>query len=361
MPGDAIVVGAGIGGLAAAIALRDAGWEVEVLERADGLAREGAGLSVWPNGVRALRALGLDRLVDRAPRVDGSIRRSGGAPLTTIASKELERRFGEPLVALARPELLDALLDRAGADRVRFGAEVDGIDEGELVLTGGERRTAELIVGADGLRSAIRAELLGDGEPRDSGLIAFRGLASFAGELPAGEWWGPGVVAGLVPLGGGRVYWYVSFHGPAAEVGTRLDPFGEPVARLVGSTPSEEVLRHELFDRDPARRIVGEGVALLGDAAHPMLPFLGQGACSALEDAVALGQAAQLPSVDAALARYDERRAPAGARLIRESRRAARIALVGPGPMRALRNGLVDLLPPSIQLRRLAPILSAPA
>ena len=333
-----------------------------MLERADRVPVQGAGLSVWPNGVRALRALGLDALVDAAPRISGAIRRANGRPLAIHDYADLECRYGEPLIALARGDLLGAELERLGEAQVRFGAEVEAIDERELVLADGSRRTAELIVGADGLYSTVRAELLGDGEPRASGLVAFRGLADWDAELPAGEWWGPGVVAGLVPLGGGRVYWYVSFRGDSeAEFGDRLDWFSAPLPEIVGSTPPEEVLRHELFDREPAKRVAGEGTALVGDAAHPMLPFLGQGACSALEDAVALGSAAALPGLDSALEIYSEQRAAAGNLLIRGSRQAARAALIGPGPLRAFRNGVVSTLPSTMHLRRLEPILAEQA
>ena len=355
---SAIVVGAGIGGLAAGIALRGSGWEVAVLERAPELRPLGAGLSIWPNGVAALRSLGVGTVCD-SPEVapsDGALRRADGSELAGFDPAEIERRFGAPLVGVHRGDLQEALLDRLGAPP-RTGTEVDAVGAGTVRLAGGEQLEADLIVGADGLRSTVRDWTIGPEKPVDSRITAWRGVAPGLSDVPAGEWWGSGCVAGLLPLSGDRTYWYVAYRGPegdGAELDRRVAEFGSPVGDAVAATEPAARLCHRLFDRPPAERWSRGPVTLLGDAAHPMLPFLGQGACSALEDAVALAAALDgRTDAEAALADYEGARRPRTAGLVKGSRQAARIALV-PAPIRPLRNFAVAHTPMTFRLRQIA-------
>jgi 2-polyprenyl-6-methoxyphenol hydroxylase-like FAD-dependent oxidoreductase len=358
----AAVVGAGIGGLAAAIALARAGWEPTVYEAAPELRPLGAGLSIWPNGVRALRELGLGELVEAAPRTAGALRRGDGSVLAQFDPAAIEARYGAPLVGMHRADLQRALLAELGAERLRTGMALRRLEGDELRFADGSVQRADLVVGADGIGSTVRAALLGEGEPRDSGIVAFRGVAAHAGEVPAGEWWGPGSVAGLLGLGGGRVYWYAAHRGepdPAA-LPALLAQYAAPLGEIAGSTPVDEVLVHRLYDRDPVASWSRGGATLLGDAAHPMLPFLGQGACSALVDAVALGAAmAGADDVEAALKRYEQARVKPTAALVAGSRKAARAALLGSATGRRLRNALLARAPESMRLRQLDPHLRA--
>lgn len=356
----AAVVGAGIGGLAAAIALRQAGWEATVYEAAPELRPLGAGLSIWPNGVRALRQLGLADLAAAAPRADGALRRADGSVLADFDPDALEARYGAPLVGFHRADLHEGLIAALGSERLRTGMRFDALVEGELLFDDGSSVHADLVVGADGLRSTVRAALLDDGEPRDAGLVAFRGVAELDGPVPAGEWWGAGSVAGLLPLGGGRVYWYLAHRGDPdrAALPELLAGYGEAVREAVEHTDAEQVLVHRLYDRDPVPSWSRGTATLLGDAAHPMLPFLGQGAGSALEDAAALGAAvAAEPDVEAALAAYEQARLARTATLVGGSRKAAKAALLGSRVGRRVRNALVSKAPESIRLRQLDPFV----
>jgi len=352
---EAAVIGAGIGGLAAAIALRQAGWEPTVHEAAEELRPLGAGLSIWPNGVRALRELGLGEFAESSPRTGGALRRADGSVLSEYDPATIEERYGAPLVGVHRADLHEALVAELGADRLRLGSRLEALDGDELRFADGSTANADLVVGADGIGSTVRAALLGDGEPRDSGAIAFRGVARVDGDLPVGEWWAAGADAGLLRLGDGRVYWYLAQHGEEdrAALPGLAARFGPEVQAVVDATPEEAVLLHRLFDRDPIEGWSRGRTTLLGDAAHPMLPFLGQGACSALEDAVALGAAvAESDEVPAALARYEQERGERTAALVRGSRKAARLALMG-GAGGRLRNALIRLAPESAGLRQL--------
>jgi 2-polyprenyl-6-methoxyphenol hydroxylase-like FAD-dependent oxidoreductase len=357
---QAAVIGAGIGGLAVGVALKQAGWEPTVYEAALELRPLGAGLSIWPNGVRALRQLGLADIAAAAPRADGALRRADGSVLAGFDPDVLEARFGAPLVGFHRADLHEALVAALGPERLRTGMRLDALVDGELLFDDGSSVRADLVVGADGLNSTVRAALLGDGEPRDAGIVAFRGIAELDAPVPAGEWWGPGSVAGLLPLGGGRVYWYLAHRGeldrsalPALVAG-----YTEPVREAVERTPAEQVLAHRLYDRDPVPSWSRGSATLLGDAAHPMLPFLGQGAGSALEDAAALGAAAAAePDVEAALAAYEGARLERTAALVAGSRKAANAALLGSGMGRRVRNALVSRAPESMRLRQLDPFV----
>jgi 2-polyprenyl-6-methoxyphenol hydroxylase-like FAD-dependent oxidoreductase len=212
------------------------------------------------------------------------------------------------------------------------------------------------------LNSVVRESLLGDGPPRDAQIVAYRGVAEFAGELPAGEWWGRGSVAGLLPLQRGRVYWYFGARGEdrPGRLERLIERYDPAVGEIVRLTPPEQVLVHGLYDRDPAKSWGGGGATLLGDAAHPMLPFIGQGACAALEDAVVLGRALADPGVelDAALRAYESARLERTALFVRTSRRAAAIALPRSEAGRRARDAFLRLLPESARLRQFQPLLA---
>jgi 2-polyprenyl-6-methoxyphenol hydroxylase-like FAD-dependent oxidoreductase len=358
---QAAVIGAGIGGLAAAIALRQAGWEATVYEAAPEIQPLGAGLSIWPNGVRALRGLGLADLAAAAPRADGALRRADGSVLAEFDPDAIEARFGAPLVGFHRADLHEGLIAGLGSEWVRTGMRLERIEDEELFFGDGSSARPDLIVGADGLNSTVRQALLGDGGPRDSGLVAFRGVADLDAAVPAGEWWGSGSVAGLLQLADGRVYWYFAYRGEPdrAALPALLSEYGDAVQEAARRTDKEQVLVHRLYDRDPVPSWSRGRVTLLGDAAHPMLPFLGQGACSALEDAAALAAAmTEEAGVEAGLAAYERARTKPTAALVAGSRKAAKAALLRNGAARRFRNALVSRAPESARLRQLDSFLA---
>ena len=366
----ALVVGAGIGGLAAGRLLRDAGWEVQILERRLDLTPQGAGISLWPNASRVLRDLGVAESLPRALSYspDSGLHRWDGRLLVPTDIAAVEQRFSAPMLFLQRTTLHDALLSGGVRELVRTNSEVvqvnDSADRARVRLRNGEDLEADVLIGADGVGSRVRAELLDDGPPRPSGLLAYRALTDPPPfEFPMGEYWGPGRVFGAVLLDGGRFYWFASKRGEADEP-PEPDPipgllerhrgWAPEVVKVIESTPPQEVMRHALFDRKPTKRWVGKRVALLGDAAHPMFPFLGQGACQALEDAQALGQA--LPpdaDVPAALREYQGRRQRRAARITKQSRALGRIAHIRAAPLRAVRDRAISMVPERARMRQI--------
>lgn len=332
MSGSAIVVGAGVGGLTAAIALKRRGWNVRVYEKAYAVEAVGAGLALAPNALRALDAIGLGGAVRDLSALQGEagIRTRGGRWLSRTSAEAAEERFGHPTIVLHRAALLDLLADAAPDGAISLGAEVTLVEPefGRVVLADGSVDVADLVVAADGLRSPIRGRIF----PEHPGL-AYAGVTSWRIVVPrpgfpvlAAESWGPGTVFGTAVLADGRVYCYATAVAPAgeravdekAELARHFAGFHEPIPALIAA--ADTVVRTDINAlARPLGRLAKGKVALLGDAAHAMTPNLGQGACQAIEDAVVLAGYADRPG---GLYLYSAERAPRTAMV---ARRAARI------------------------------------
>jgi len=374
MSSPILIAGGGIGGLAAAIALRQAGFPVEVLERAPEIREVGAGLTIQANAILALRRLGLDRAVIEAGRPVGtaSIRRWDGRLISHTDFREIEELLGAPSVAIHRATLQKLLFETLGPGSLRTGAEVAGYEdrggEVEVRLQDGRRITGAALIGADGIRSAVRAQLLRDGDPLYAGYLSWRGVTPEGFQpLPqeVSESWGPGRRFGIVPIEQGRIYWFAVLNAPPGgrdETGRVRDHllrlFGDwhpPVRAVLEATPEADILRNDILHRMPVRKW-GEGrVTLLGDAAHPMTPNLGQGACQAIEDAVVLADCLRNePNLAAALRLYEARRIERANGFVLGALRLGRMAQWENGLARGLRDRLLSWVPPSAAKRQLA-------
>ncbi|GAA4507099.1 FAD-dependent monooxygenase [Actinoallomurus oryzae] len=375
MERTAIIAGGGIGGLAAAVALGRRGWRVEVLERAPAIGEVGAGLSLWPNGVRALDALGLGERVRESamPETEGGVRDRSGRWLVRSDTAELERRYG-PVVMIHRARLLDLLREAIPPGALRLGAEVSGVrDDGtrvEVTHGAGVSRAA-LLVGADGLRSAVRRCVWPEAPgPRYAGYTAWRLVVDPPEGRPdtGGETWGRGERVGVVPLAGGGIYLFAVANAPEgarspdgepAELRRRFGGWHDPIPALLDAVSEEAVLRSDIYDLPPLKSYVNGRVALLGDAAHAMTPDQGQGANQALEDAVTLAALLDAdPAVPSALAAYDRERRPRTQTIARRSRSTGVVAQWSSAPAVAVRNRLLRLVPPGAVLRALGPVLN---
>lgn len=339
----ALVIGGGIGGLAAAIALRRIGWEATVFERAPQLHEVGAGLGIWANAMHALDRLGIAAAIraERPPAPSGGIYTWRGQAVITESHEALERRVGEISVVLHRAELQEILYRALGAEQVRLGRSCVRIEQDDTGVSAtfadGTHVHGDLLIGADGIRSTVRARLVGDGEPRYAGYIAYRGVAQFdPRRIKAGEYWGHGMRFGMAPMTNGRVYWWATRNTAAGGHETPVEAhrfltahfqnWAEPIPTIIAATDPQTVLRHDIADRDPIERWSYGRITLVGDAAHPTTPNLGQGACQALEDAVALADAlTEYADIPTALHAYEQRRIPRTSAIVRQSRRIGQI------------------------------------
>lgn len=340
-----MVVGGGIGGLAAAVALRRLGWDVEVRERRPASATEGSGLSVWPNALRALDALGLGDAVraEGTVQVAGGIRTRSGRWLLRTSSETLRARHGDGIVVLPRASLLGILRDALPAGVVTDGVAVTDLPD------------ADLVVGADGIGSTVRSFVEPAARPRSTGTIAWRLVAEVDEPLTeGGETWGDGAYAGIAPLPSGAVYVWVVTSGDVDLAGLLAD-WHDPFPALLARVDPDAAVRTELSWLPPLRTFVRGRTLLLGDAAHAMTPNLGQGACLALEDAATLGLC--LAPDGGGIARYDALRRARTARLTRTSRLAGLVA-GAPFPLSRARDALAALAPCAVTLRGLDRVLA---
>ena len=287
----AVVIGAGIGGLAAAAGLCSAGWDVTACERAASLEPVGAGLALAPNGLRALDVLGAGGAlrVLAVPQELG-IRRSDGRWLVrSTTGHMIADRFGDPVILVPRAAVVDALAARVPDGVLSLGTEVTSVEPGgnaaaRISTTAGELE-ADLVVAADGIGSATRLALF-PGHPglRYAGFTTWRLLVGpVAGQVPMAESWGRGTVFGVMPLSDGRVYCYAA--APAAagaragdELAEMIRLFGtwhQPIPQLLAAARPQDVLRHDVFELAAPLPSFHRGrIVLLGDAAHPMLSLI---------------------------------------------------------------------------------------
>ncbi|MGN6561675.1 MAG: FAD-dependent monooxygenase, partial [Thermomicrobiales bacterium] len=272
------------------------------------------------------------------------------------------------LIGIHRADLHQILLDALGADIVYLGREcVDLAEQADGVratFTDGSCAVGAVLIGADGLRSVVRTHLWGAAPPRYAGYTAWRGVTQASAPAIAGEWWGCGVRFGAVPLNEGRVYWFASVTAPEGGADPpgerkrtllrRFDGWDVPVLTLIAATGEAAILRNDIYDRAPLPRWGRGRVTLLGDAAHPMTPNLGQGAGQALEDAVVLGACLGASSDPAsALRAYEERRRARTAAVVRQSRLFGQLAQSERHPVCWLRDALFRWTPTRLQFRQL--------
>jgi salicylate hydroxylase len=341
------VVGAGIGGLTAAVAMRRAGFDVDVYEQAPELTEVGGGINMGPNAARILYKLGLGEGLDREAVRPASTHQRRWQDGRTLQRAPLNPRceelYGAPHLTVHRADLLSIIAAGFPAERIHLGhrlvGHTDNGDRVEAFFANGARVTADVLVGADGIHSAVRAALLGEEAPRFAGCVAYRGLvpveriADLGLETGSQSWVGPGGHLVHYFVSRGRLLNFVGWtehdtwnredwtdRATIARALAAFDGWHPQIGRIIAA--ADTCFVWALFDREPLSRWSIGRTTLLGDACHPMYPFMGQGAAQAIEDGATLAACLVGGGADPAeaLQRYEGLRRPRVTRLQEMSR-----------------------------------------
>ena len=327
----ALVIGAGIGGLSAAVALKNAGIACDVFEAVKEIKPVGAAISIWPNGVKCMNHLGMGGIIET---YGGPMRTMAyrdyrqGETLTQFSLAPLVERVGGRPCPVSRAELQREMLNYWGRDNVQFGKRVSGVEENAdgvtAWFTDGSTAHGDFLIAADGSHSALRPYVLGyTPQRRYAGYVNWNGLVPVDESIAPAEQWttfvGEGKRVSLMPVSDGRFYFFFDVPLPAglAEDRTTLrddltryfSGWAPPVQRLIAALDPQTTNRIEIHDIEPFDKLVRGKVALLGDAGHSTTPDIGQGGCAAMEDAVVLGEIfREQTHIESALREYEAQR-----------------------------------------------------
>jgi 2-polyprenyl-6-methoxyphenol hydroxylase-like FAD-dependent oxidoreductase len=371
---DVAIVGGGIGGLAAAAAMAHRGIEAHVYEAASELREAGAGITMQTNAMQVLDRLGLaDEVAAAGARVErGEVRDYTGGRLQTVDFGEAEARFGFGTIGIHRARLQRVLADAVPAGRLHLGRGCLGVehehDGARVRLADGGEVRARVVVGADGLRSAVRGALFPEARLRYSGQTSYRAVVprGLPPELAGASWevWGPGCRFGFLAIAADETYWFATEEAPPGgrdapgEARARLAgifaDFPHPIPDLIDTAGEGDLLRTDIHDVPPIPSWHRGRVVLLGDAAHATTPNLGQGGAQAIEDAYVLAeQLAVQADPAAAFAAYERLRMPKARQVVNRSWQFGRIVHLRHPLARGLRNLLIRATPEAVTRRQM--------
>ncbi|MBS1811604.1 MAG: FAD-dependent monooxygenase [Acidobacteria bacterium] len=333
-----IIIGGGIGGLATALAFHQHGLTAHVYERADALREVGAGISLWSNATHVLQQLGLlTDAIEVSARVMAIHLKNPAGKILNVSRVE---QYEPPMLGIHRADLLKMLQRDLSAQQIHLNHTFDRFeqvgDQMRVHFTNGAVDECDVLIGADGLNSRVRQQIISDGKPRYSGYPVWRGLVEVQrDDIPLGqpsETLGAGARFGIFPLGKGRIYWYATANLPEAQpeppTGRKqqllslFQGWHTPIFDLIAATDEINILRNDCYDRPPTHGWSQGHAVLIGDAAHPTTPNMGQGGCMALEDALVLSKLllANPVAVPATLKQFEQIRFARTAKITKLSR-----------------------------------------
>ena len=377
----AIIIGGGIAGLAAARGLQLTDWDLSLYEQAPAYKAAGAGIVLSPNALKALEALGLYEAVEEAghPVEFVTVRTEKGIILSNTWLKSTGIGFGKQgSLTLHRAELHSALLSQLPSLPIQMGKKCKNIRQDqagtEVEFEDGELASADILLGCDGIHSAVRKSIFPGTEKRYSGYTCWRGVASARPKShPASlvtETWGRGRRFGIVPLSNNRVYWFACLNAPKAndpemekmslqDLKEVFKNFQDPVEEILDHTPEQFIFRNDIMDLKPIPSFTKGRVVLPGDAGHAPTPNMGQGGCQALEDAAVLAALLQQYDYKTAFSEYNRLRIPRTHKIVNQSWTMGKVAQWENPLAVAFRNALFRSIPASVNERQLKSLFSA--
>ncbi|KRE75060.1 FAD-dependent oxidoreductase [Paenibacillus sp. Soil750] len=375
----AIVIGAGIGGLCTALSLQQQGWRVAVYDKATSLREAGAGIVLAANAMKALDLLGIGETIRNvgAPVIQADIRKWDGTMITSLPAAKQAALYGTQSYVIHRADL-QAILVQAVTATTTIQTNKQWINGTQsergvtAVFQDGTQEYADVIIGSDGFNSAVRERLFGQSPVRYSGYIALRGVctqeeARNTNNGGGFEALGPGKRFGLSSLGNGRVFWFAAINAPQgklppveerqSELLRQFHGWYSPIVSAIEATEATTILAHNIVDRPLLSKWSSDRMTLLGDAAHPMLPNLGQGGAQAIEDAIVLARCLRNPDIPAALSAYENARMARTNRIVRMSRSMGRMVQLENPFLIYCRNKLLASLSDARYISRFDPII----
>jgi len=327
----ALIIGAGIGGMTAAAALKQQGIDCEVFEAVKEIKPVGAALSIWSNGVKCMNHLGMGHIMDE---LGGPMHNMAyhdglsGEVMTQFSLSPLVEAVGERPCPVSRAGLQSQMIDWWGRDKIQFGKRIEKVEQTDTSVTAyftdGSSATGDFMIAADGTHSIVRTHVLGyQTERRYAGYVNWNGLVDIDENIALADQWttfvGEGKRVSIMPIAGGQFYFFFDVPLPLgleedrstviADLKGYFKGWAEPVQILIDAINPETTNRIEIHDINPFDTLVKGNIALLGDSAHSTTPDIGQGGCSAMEDSVVLGECfAETKDIIAALKSYEEKR-----------------------------------------------------
>jgi 2-polyprenyl-6-methoxyphenol hydroxylase-like FAD-dependent oxidoreductase len=377
----AAIIGGGIGGLTTAIALKQAGIDYEIFEAAPELKPVGAGIAMASNAMQVFQRLGIGEKIKEAGLeihssfgVDQSFKMISGLRVKEVVTP----RYGVGSYAIHRGRLQQVLLSEIDGNKIKLNKRLASLTQTanrvELKFDEGTTTQADLVIGADGIKSAVRKSIFGEIPLRYSGQTCWRGMAKFS--LPAGkkfnayEMWGnqKGLRFGLVPTHENEVYYFTTYFTEAngkdepnqakKKVLQLFSVFGELPTQLIEATPEENIIRSDINDFVPIKQWWKGRVALLGDAAHATTPNLGQGGCQAVEDAFVIAKCLkENSSIEKALEQYQSIRYEKAVHVVNMSWTFGKMTNIGNPVLQWMRNTAMRAMPEATAVKQLDKIL----
>ena len=375
MQKKALIIGAGIGGLCSAIALQRKGWNVSVWEKSNKLSGLGAGIVLASNALYALERLGVAKEVtEQGSRVKNAhILSSEGEMILSLPTDAQAKKHGTYSYLIHRGMLQNILLDKIKDKiQIHLNKEIKQLYQTEqkvtAIATDGYEEEATILIGADGIHSNVRKMLFGQEKLRYSGYTALRGVCDFHMEDDEGggfEAWGKGKRFGFTKIGEGKYFWFAAINSPEGRKFQRderkkaalhfLKDWCYPIEEVIQATSESDILHHDIYDRTPLKKWSKGRVTLLGDAAHPMLPNLGQGGAQAMEDAIVLSNSLEDNPLnhEKAFLAYEKDRIPRTTKIVHQSRKMARLVQLENPLLLQTRNTLFRILPANLFASRM--------